>query len=57
MDINQLLRDLAIIASMLLMALLAIGPLWLSHQARAPRAGLHPRSGRRASQMGVSLRL
>lgn len=37
MDINQILSDLAILAGMLLVAVLAIGPLWLSHGAREPR--------------------
>lgn len=31
MDINQLLSDLAILAGILLMTVLAVGPLWLTH--------------------------
>ena len=32
MDINDLLANLAILAGILLMAVLAVGPLWLAHQ-------------------------
>lgn len=34
MTITQLLTDLALVAGILLMAVLAIAPLWLEHEAR-----------------------
>ncbi|WP_162802178.1 hypothetical protein [Ornithinimicrobium murale] len=34
MDINHLLSDLAIVAGILLVAVLAVGPLWLAHDTQ-----------------------
>lgn len=57
MDINQILSDLAILAGMLLVAVLAIGPLWLSHESREARTQLPPaRAGSRVSHGPRALR-
>ena len=42
MDINQLLSDLATLAGILLVAVLAVGPLWLSHAAQRASSPQQP---------------
>lgn len=57
MDINQLFSDLAILAGILLMTVLAVGPLWLTHDDRAPRRGhAQVRAGRRSSGTAGTIR-